>query len=103
MGHVGPVFGHLGPVSGLSWAILSPSWACLGDVLGYLRPVLGCLWLVSGFLGPFRLENAQTDWGRVAGSLKTLAEVDPERPVAVCRELTKVHEEVTREIGRAHV
>ena len=25
-----------------------------------------------------------------------LAEVDPERPVAVCRELTKVHEEVVR-------
>ena len=25
-----------------------------------------------------------------------LAELDPERPVAVCRELTKVHEEVVR-------
>jgi 16S rRNA (cytidine1402-2'-O)-methyltransferase len=33
---------------------------------------------------------------RVGGSLKALAEIDPERPVAVCRELTKVHEEVIR-------
>jgi 16S rRNA (cytidine1402-2'-O)-methyltransferase len=33
---------------------------------------------------------------RVAGSLEVLAAVDPERPVAVVRELTKVHEEVVR-------
>lgn len=33
---------------------------------------------------------------RVAASLGVLAELDPERPVAVCRELTKVHEEVVR-------
>ena len=33
---------------------------------------------------------------RVAASLAVLAEVDPDRPVAVCRELTKVHEEVVR-------
>jgi 16S rRNA (cytidine1402-2'-O)-methyltransferase len=33
---------------------------------------------------------------RVAGSLRVLASLDPERPVAVCRELTKVHEEVVR-------
>ncbi len=33
---------------------------------------------------------------RVATSLATLAGLDPERPVAVCRELTKVHEEVVR-------
>jgi len=33
---------------------------------------------------------------RVAASLAALAAVDPERPVAVCRELTKVHEEVVR-------
>ena len=36
---------------------------------------------------------------RVAASLAVLAELDPERPVAVCRELTKLHEEVVR--GRA--
>ena len=33
---------------------------------------------------------------RVAASLKVLAELDPDRPAAVCRELTKVHEEVVR-------
>jgi 16S rRNA (cytidine1402-2'-O)-methyltransferase len=33
---------------------------------------------------------------RVAGSLAVLAGIDPSRPVAVCRELTKVHEEVVR-------
>ena len=33
---------------------------------------------------------------RVPATLAALAELDPERPVAVCRELTKVHEEVVR-------
>jgi 16S rRNA (cytidine1402-2'-O)-methyltransferase len=33
---------------------------------------------------------------RVGASLAVLAELDPERPVAVCRELTKVHEEIVR-------
>ena len=33
---------------------------------------------------------------RVGASLKVLAELDPERPVAVCRELTKLHEEIVR-------
>jgi 16S rRNA (cytidine1402-2'-O)-methyltransferase len=33
---------------------------------------------------------------RVGASLAVLAELDPARPVAVCRELTKLHEEVVR-------
>ncbi len=33
---------------------------------------------------------------RVAATLSVLAGLDPDRPVAVCRELTKVHEEVVR-------
>jgi 16S rRNA (cytidine1402-2'-O)-methyltransferase len=33
---------------------------------------------------------------RVAASLQVLAELDPGRPVAVCRELTKLHEEIVR-------
>ena len=34
--------------------------------------------------------------GRLATTLGVLAALDPERPVAVCRELTKLHEEVRR-------
>ena len=34
--------------------------------------------------------------GRVGASLRALADADPQREVAVCRELTKVHEEVVR-------
>jgi 16S rRNA (cytidine1402-2'-O)-methyltransferase len=37
---------------------------------------------------------------RLPASLASLAEREPERPVAVCRELTKVHEEIVR--GTAH-
>jgi 16S rRNA (cytidine1402-2'-O)-methyltransferase len=33
---------------------------------------------------------------RIAASLATLAQLDAERPVAVCRELTKLHEETVR-------
>jgi 16S rRNA (cytidine1402-2'-O)-methyltransferase len=33
---------------------------------------------------------------RLAATLRTLAAIDPERPVAVCRELTKIHEEIVR-------
>ncbi len=33
---------------------------------------------------------------RLAATLRLLAELDPERPVAVCRELTKLHEEIRR-------
>jgi 16S rRNA (cytidine1402-2'-O)-methyltransferase len=33
---------------------------------------------------------------RLAATLRELAAVDPDRPAAVCRELTKVHEEVVR-------
>ena len=33
---------------------------------------------------------------RVGASLKVLAALDPARPVAVCRELTKLHEEIVR-------
>jgi 16S rRNA (cytidine1402-2'-O)-methyltransferase len=33
---------------------------------------------------------------RLAASLAVLAELDPDRPAAVCRELTKLHEEIVR-------
>ena len=51
--------------------------------------------LVESFRGPETLVAFESP-RRVAGSLAVLVELDPERPVAVCRELTKVHEEVVR-------
>src|SRR3954447_22265728 len=64
-------------------------------------------WRFAGFLPPKRgalVEGLGSPAGvvafesprRVAASLAVLAELDPGRPVAVCRELTKLHEEVVR-------
>jgi 16S rRNA (cytidine1402-2'-O)-methyltransferase len=53
---------------------------------GELAAVLGAPETVVAFESPRRL----------AASLAVLAELDPQRPVAVCRELTKLHEEVVR-------
>jgi 16S rRNA (cytidine1402-2'-O)-methyltransferase len=65
-------------------------------------------WRFVGFLPRTRGELARTLAGtpetlvafesprRVAAALALLAEHEPERPVAVCRELTKLHEEVRR-------
>ena len=64
-------------------------------------------WRFVGFLPRRRAELVEAFTGsetlvafesprRVAASLRALAEVDPERRVAVCRELTKAHEEVVR-------
>jgi 16S rRNA (cytidine1402-2'-O)-methyltransferase len=67
-------------------------------------------WRFAGFL-PRRRGDLERAFGagettvcfesprRVAASLAVLAELDPDRPVAVCRELTKIHEQVLR--GRA--
>ncbi|MBE2318804.1 16S rRNA (cytidine(1402)-2'-O)-methyltransferase [Solirubrobacter sp. CPCC 204708] len=64
-------------------------------------------WRFAGFLprkaGPLREVFAAPETvvafespRRVGASLKILADLDPERPVAVCRELTKLHEEIVR-------
>jgi len=65
-------------------------------------------WRFVGFLPRGRAERRELFAGagetlvafesprRLAGTLAELAELDPERPVAVCRELTKLHEEVSR-------
>lgn len=65
-------------------------------------------WCFAGFLprraGELRELVARNEWTlvvfesprRLAKSLALLAEVDTQRPVAVCRELTKLHEEVRR-------
>jgi 16S rRNA (cytidine1402-2'-O)-methyltransferase len=69
-------------------------------------------WCFVGFLPRKRAEVARLLDGaretllafespqRIAGTLAVLAESDPERPVAVCRELTKLHEEVRRGSAR---
>jgi 16S rRNA (cytidine1402-2'-O)-methyltransferase len=64
-------------------------------------------WRFAGFLPRKRAELERTllepdtliafeSPRRAASTLAVLAELDPERPVAVARELTKVHEEVIR-------
>jgi 16S rRNA (cytidine1402-2'-O)-methyltransferase len=65
-------------------------------------------WRFVGFLPRKRAELTRTlgdaddtlvafeSPARLAATLALLAESDPERPVAVCRELTKLHEEVRR-------
>jgi 16S rRNA (cytidine1402-2'-O)-methyltransferase len=69
-------------------------------------------WLFVGFLPRKRAELEELLAGasetlvafesprRLAGTLGLLARRDPERPVAVCRELTKLHEEVRRGTAR---
>jgi 16S rRNA (cytidine1402-2'-O)-methyltransferase len=64
-------------------------------------------WRFVGFL-PRKAGELETVWRspetvvafesprRLAASLRVLAGIDPSRPVAVCRELTKVHEEIVR-------
>jgi 16S rRNA (cytidine1402-2'-O)-methyltransferase len=51
--------------------------------------------LVEAFSSPETLVAFESP-RRVGASLAALAELDPERPVALCRELTKIHEEVVR-------
>jgi 16S rRNA (cytidine1402-2'-O)-methyltransferase len=64
-------------------------------------------WTFAGFLPRKRTELEQVFASRdtlvafesprrVADSLAILASIDPARPAAVCRELTKTHEEVVR-------
>ena len=64
-------------------------------------------WRFAGFL-PRKAGALRRSWsgeetlvafespGRLPKTLALLAEIDPEREVAVCRELTKLHEEVVR-------
>ncbi len=51
--------------------------------------------LRAAFAGPETLVAFESP-RRVGASLAALAELDPDRPAAVCRELTKLHEEVVR-------
>ena len=71
-------------------ALPADSWRFAGFLprkKGELRELLGS---PGGTLVAFESPR------RVPATLALLAEVDPDRGVAVCRELTKVHEEVVR-------
>src|SRR4051794_26645532 len=70
-------------------ALPSDAWRFAGFLprkKGALEAVFGASETVVAFESP----------KRIGASLAVLAEIDPERPVAVCRELTKLHEEVVR-------
>jgi 16S rRNA (cytidine1402-2'-O)-methyltransferase len=70
-------------------ALPAETWRFAGFLprkAGELRAVLGGPETLVGFESP----------KRVGATLAVLAGIDPERPVAVCRELTKLHEEVVR-------
>jgi 16S rRNA (cytidine1402-2'-O)-methyltransferase len=92
--------------AGLAVEVLPGPSAALAALVASALPAEA--WRFAGFL-PRRagdLRRVLTEPGgtlvafesprRVASTLALLAELDPTRPVAVCRELTKVHEEVVR-------
>ena len=94
--------------AGLAVEVLPGPSAALAALVASALP--SDRWRFAGFLPRKRTELAAVFGSpetlvafesprRVAASLETLASLDPDRPVAVCRELTKVHEEIVR--GRA--
>jgi 16S rRNA (cytidine1402-2'-O)-methyltransferase len=91
--------------AGLAVEVLPGPSAAIAALVASALPA--ARWRFAGFLPRKRTELEQAFGGpetlvafesprRVAASLAVLAELDPERPVAVCRELTKLHEEVVR-------
>jgi 16S rRNA (cytidine1402-2'-O)-methyltransferase len=82
-----------GPSAALAALVASGMEASTWRFVGFLPRKRGAL--VEVFGSP-EVVVAFESPRRVGASLAVLAEVDPERPVAVCRELTKVHEEVVR-------
>jgi 16S rRNA (cytidine1402-2'-O)-methyltransferase len=91
--------------AGLAVEVLPGPSAALAALVASALPA--DRWRFAGFLPRKRAELKRTFGSpetlvafespkRVAASLAVLAEVDPDRPAAVCRELTKVHEEVVR-------
>jgi 16S rRNA (cytidine1402-2'-O)-methyltransferase len=82
-----------GPSAALAALVASALPADVWRFVGFLPRKRGAL--VAAFGGPETLVAFESP-KRVAASLAALAELDPVRPVAVCRELTKLHEEVVR-------
>lgn len=82
-----------GPSAAVSALVASALPADVWRFVGYLprkRGELAALLRATETIVGFESPN------RVASSLAVLASLDPQRPVAVCRELTKIHEEVVR-------
>ena len=82
-----------GPSAALAALVASGMEASTWRFVGFLPRKRGALVEV---LGSPEVVVAFESPRRVGSSLAALAEVDAERPVAVCRELTKLHEEVVR-------
>ncbi|MEA2188919.1 MAG: rRNA (cytidine1402-2-O)-methyltransferase [Solirubrobacteraceae bacterium] len=82
-----------GPSAALSALVASALPADRWHFVGYLPRKRGEF--ASLFRSPETIVAFESP-NRVAASLSALAAIDAERPVAVCRELTKVHEEVVR-------
>ncbi|HET9720789.1 MAG TPA: 16S rRNA (cytidine(1402)-2'-O)-methyltransferase [Solirubrobacteraceae bacterium] len=91
--------------AGLAVEVLPGPSAALAALVASALPA--DRWRFAGFLPRKQSELQATLAGtdtlvafesprRLAASLQTLAALDPDRPVAVCRELTKLHEEVVR-------
>jgi 16S rRNA (cytidine1402-2'-O)-methyltransferase len=91
--------------AGLAVEVLPGPSAALAALVASALPA--DRWRFAGFLPRKRSELLATLSGpdtlvafesprRLSATLNTLAELDPKRPVAVCRELTKLHEEVVR-------
>jgi len=91
--------------AGLAVEVLPGPSAALAALVASALPA--DRWRFAGFLPRKRAELEQAfstpetlvafeSPRRVAASLAVLAEIDPDRQVAVCRELTKLHEEVVR-------
>ena len=82
-----------GPSAALAALVASGMEASTWRFVGFLPRKRGAL--VEVFGSP-EVVVAFESPRRVGASLAALAEVDPERPVAVCRELTKRFEEIVR-------
>ena len=82
-----------GPSAALSALVASALPADTWRFVGYLPRKRGDF---AQLMGAPETIVAFESPNRVAASLAALAAIDPRRPVAVCRELTKVHEEIVR-------
>jgi 16S rRNA (cytidine1402-2'-O)-methyltransferase len=82
-----------GPSAALAALVASGMEASTWRFVGFLPRKKGAL---SEVFASGEVVVAFESPRRVGSSLAVLAALDPERPVAVCRELTKVYEEVVR-------